>query len=133
MLAGEMVKAVVLVKNASSSNWPSKRDEKGHRVVNLSYHWLDRRGDVVVFDGLRTPLPHDVAAGESVRLDAAIQAPDRAGKYTLEVTLVQEGVAWFSERDGGKLSLPIVVVEGNAGDPGASEKRVRAESKAPVE
>jgi cell division septation protein DedD len=109
--AGETVTAEVLVKNSSKNDWPSKPDEKGRRAVNLSYHWIDRRGDVVVFDGLRTPLPYDVAAGESVRLNASIRAPDRAGKYTLEVTLVQEAVAWFPERDGAKLTIPIVVVE----------------------
>jgi cell division septation protein DedD len=132
MTAGQRLSAEISVKNASKNTWPSNPDGKGHRAVNLSYHWLDRRGDMVVFDGLRTPLPHDVGAGEAVRLNAVIKAPDRAGKYTLEVTLVQEAVAWFPEREGDKLSLPIVVVDGNSGVTGTFEKHVGAESKTPV-
>ena len=82
--------------------------------MNLSYHWFDRTGAVVVFDGLRTPLPHDVQPGESVQLRATIQPPDRAGQYTLEVTLVQETVAWFPERDGDKLTRSVNVINSNS-------------------
>jgi cell division protein FtsN len=109
MIAGQRVSANVTVKNISSRTWPSKPNEKGQYAVALSYHWLDRKNRTVVFEGLRTPLPHDVGAGESVQLNAAIQAPDRAGRYTLEVTLVQEFVAWFPERDGDIVALPINV------------------------
>jgi hypothetical protein len=37
-----------------------------------------------------------------VTLRAAIRAPEKAGEYMLHVTLVQEGVAWFSEKYGAK-------------------------------
>jgi cell division septation protein DedD len=77
--------------------------------VNLAYHWLDQKGRMVVFDGERTPLPHDLKPGESVTLKALIQPPEKAGSYTLEITLVQEGVAWFPEKGGGKLSIPVEV------------------------
>jgi hypothetical protein len=109
MVAGETVLADVTIKNASSKTWPSKPDPRGRNAVNLSYHWLDRRRQVVVFDGLRTPLPRDLNPGESVTLRAAIRAPEKTGEHLLHVTLVQEGVAWFSERDGGQLSIPISV------------------------
>src|SRR6185503_12419739 len=87
MTVGRRVTAEVTVKNTSKNMWPSKPNEKGRNAVNLSYHWFDRKGTVVVFDGLRTPLPKDVQPGESVQLRATIQPPDRAGQYTLEVTL----------------------------------------------
>ena len=77
--------------------------------MNLSYHWLDRKRQMVVLDGLRTPLPRDLKPGESVTLRAAIRAPEKAGEYMLHVTLVQEGVAWFSEKDGGQILIPISV------------------------
>ncbi|HVO96011.1 MAG TPA: SPOR domain-containing protein [Terriglobales bacterium] len=111
MTVGQTATADVIVKNISKNKWPSKANEKGKNAVNLAYHWLDRNGSMVVFDGLRTPLPHDVQPGESVRLKAMIQPPDRAGEYTLEVTLVQELVAWFPERDGGKLTRSINVIK----------------------
>jgi hypothetical protein len=80
-------------------------------AVHLSYHWLDQKRQPVVYDGLRTQLPSDLNPGESLTLKAAIQAPDKAGEYVLHMTLVQEGVAWFSDRGGGQVSLPVSVVK----------------------
>jgi hypothetical protein len=114
MAADKTVPADISVKNASERTWPSKPDQKGRYAVSLSYHWLDQRGQVVVFDGLRTALPRDVKPGESVKLNASIRTPQHPGQYTLEVTLVQESVAWFPEKDGGKLTLPVTVVEDRA-------------------
>ena len=110
MIAGQQTSADVTLKNASERSWPSKPNQKGNNAVRLSYHWLDRKGRIIVFEGLRTALPRDLGPGESARLNAAIQAPEKAGKYVLDVTLVQEGVAWFPEMNGAKLSLPINVV-----------------------
>ena len=114
MTAGWTATADITIKNTSKSKWPSKSNDKGRNAVHLSYHWFDRKGVVVVFDGLRTPLPNDVQPGESVQLRATIQPPDRAGQYTLEVTLVQESVAWFPERDGDKLTRSVNVINANA-------------------
>jgi hypothetical protein len=109
MIADETVSAHVTLKNISPVTWPSKPDTKDRFATNLSYHWLNQKGAVVVFDGLRTPLPQDVKPGESVTLNAIIQAPEKPGKYLLEVTLVQEQSAWFPEKKGAKLALPIIV------------------------
>lgn len=111
MIAGATVSPTITVKNASDITWPSKSDYQDLNAVHLSYHWLDGKGKVVVFDGLRTPLSSDLRPGESVKLKATIQAPDRPGSYTLEITLVQEGVDWFPDRDGDKLVIPISVVQ----------------------
>ena len=73
---------------------------------------------MVVFDGLRTPLPRDLSPGESVTLRATIRAPEKAGEHVLHVTLVQERVAWFSEMDGGQLSIPVSVAAASAPAPG---------------
>ena len=111
MTSGKTISANITVKNISPVTWPSKPDTKGRYAVNLSYHWLNQKGAPVVFEGLRTPLPKDLKPGESVNLNAAIQAPANPGKYTLEVTLVQEQVAWFPENKGAKLVLPVTVFE----------------------
>ena len=109
--SGQTVSADITVKNVSPVTWPSKPDERGRYAVNLSYHWFDQKGATVVFDGLRTPLPKDLKPGESVDLKAQIQAPAKAGRYTLEVTLVQERAAWFPEKKGARLVLPVTVLE----------------------
>jgi DedD protein len=68
-----------------------------------------------------------------VRLNASIQAPGRAGQYTLEVTLVQEAVAWFPEMDGDKLSLPVRIAQGAREEPQPSGQPLRTAQRAPEE
>ncbi len=109
MKVGEKVLADITVKNTSDVAWPSKPNLKNLYAVNLAYHWINKQGIFVVFDGIRTPLPEDLFPGNSVKLVATIQAPNRRGKYILEITLVQEGHAWFPERGGEKLTIPVNV------------------------
>lgn len=109
MTAGNKLSADVAIRNISKQTWPSQPNAKNLNQVNLSYRWKDPKGRVLIADGVRTPLPRNLAPGESVRLKMNIAAPERPGRYLIEVTLVQEGVAWFDERGGAALSLPIVV------------------------
>ena len=46
---------------------------------------------------MRTDLPASVAPGQSVTVNAVVNAPP-AGTYTIKFDLVQEGVAWFSSQ-----------------------------------
>jgi hypothetical protein len=107
MIVGQTISADVTIKNASTKTWPSKPNQEGRYAVNLSYHWLDSKRQIVVFDGLRTPLPRDLGPGESVTLRATIQVPEKAGAYLLQMTMVQEAVAWFSDSDGGHILIPV--------------------------
>jgi len=113
MTSGKTVAADITVKNTSPVTWPSKPDNKNRYAVNLSYHWLNRKGETIVLDGLRTSLPRDLKSGESVVLKAPIQPPAKPGRYILEVTLVQESAAWFPDKNGAKLALPITVAGGD--------------------
>lgn len=94
--AGSVFTARVTVRNASPLDWHGGHG--GPNALNLSYHWLAPGGAMLVLDGRRTPLPGRVAAGESVSLAAAVEAPGNPGEYVLELDLVQEGVAWFGAR-----------------------------------
>jgi hypothetical protein len=109
MTANESVSADITIKNASTKTWPSKPNQQGRNAVNLSYHWLGPKRQMIVFDGLRTPLPRDLSPGESVTLRATIQAPEKAGQYLLHMTMVQEAVAWFSDNDRGHVLIPVSV------------------------
>jgi hypothetical protein len=111
MIVGQTVSADITIKNTSTRTWPSKPDQNGRYAVNLSYHWLDPKRQIVVFDGLRTPLPHDLGPGESVTLRGTIQAPEKAGAYLIQMTMVQEAVAWFSDSDGGHILIPVSVAQ----------------------
>ncbi|MEP7063119.1 MAG: Wzt carbohydrate-binding domain-containing protein [Betaproteobacteria bacterium] len=102
---GQLVAAQLDVTNLGVGTWPSL----GERSVRVSYHWLDARDAITVFDGERTLLPHDLAAGESVSLWANVRAPDVAGDYRLQLSLVQESIAWLEERGGEVLEIPVTV------------------------
>lgn len=110
MKAGETVTISVTVKNISKETWPATGDlTTGANIVHFSYHWLGRSGNVVIFEGARTRLPHDVAPGGSVSLDATIQVPSTPGEYTLRLTMLQELVTWFEDRGAQPLDIPVTV------------------------
>jgi hypothetical protein len=83
------------IRNTSGVPWPAF----GRRAVFVSYHWMDRQGSIIVFDGLRTTLPRDVVPGEVVELACFLRAPEIPGSMRLAWTLVQEDVAWFDDRN----------------------------------
>jgi hypothetical protein len=91
--AGALATAAVEVENAGAVVWRSGREEG----VHVSYHWLDELGNPIVWDGLRTALPGEVAAGDRVRVELAVRAPIPPGGYRLAFDLVDERRAWFAE------------------------------------
>jgi len=92
---GATARVDVDVRNTGARPWPAS----GEQTVGLSYHWRQPgSGAMIVFDGLRTPLPADLPAGAGARLHALIRAPVRPGRYGLHIDLGHEGVTWFSER-----------------------------------
>lgn len=65
--------------------------------IAASYHWLDERGNAIVWDGLRTPFSGSVEPGERVTVDLGVRAPMPPGPYRFALDLVAEHRAWFSE------------------------------------
>jgi ubiquinone/menaquinone biosynthesis C-methylase UbiE len=70
--------------------------------ICLSYHIYDSNGDIVVWDGYRTPLSrnvplHGVVEQDMIfRMDGNLKNP---GEYTAVITVVQEGMFWFDDID----------------------------------
>ena len=54
------------LQNAGTATWRSR----GGDGVQLSYHWLDDRGNAIVWDGPRRRLPQPVAPGEELEVGA---------------------------------------------------------------
>jgi hypothetical protein len=65
-------------------------------TVNLAYHLYAESGNVYVWDGARTELPHSVGIGQTALVNATVRVPERAGEFTIRFDLVEEGVTWFS-------------------------------------
>lgn len=87
--------STLIVMNSGRERWGAY----GRQMVQVSYHWLTNEGAMLVFEGLRTPLPYDVSPGQSIRLRCFVRVPDVEGGARLLWTLVQEEVAWFDAQD----------------------------------
>lgn len=79
--------------------------------VNVAYHWKDGEGNMLVFDGVRTPVFPKLFPGERRMMNMDIQTPSEAGSYFLELTLVQEGCFWFEHIQPDILQTIAAVVK----------------------
>ena len=101
--AGTLVHAQVEVENAGTATW-----RPGD--VKAASHWLDERGNPIVWDGPRAELPHAVGPGERVTLALALRGPIPPGRYRLELDLVDEHRLWFGEAGSETLARDVDVV-----------------------
>jgi hypothetical protein len=104
--AGALRHVTVEVENAGTAAWRTRGVEEG---LFLSYHWLDERGNPIVWDGRRTPLERAVAPGETLRQALALRAPIPPGRYRLAIDLVEEHRFWLSELGNRPLELEVDV------------------------
>jgi SAM-dependent methyltransferase len=63
----------------------------------LSYHWRHETGETVVWDGLRTLLPRTLRRDDREELVLNVRAPEQAGVYFLEITVLKEHVTWYDD------------------------------------
>ncbi|TML15269.1 MAG: hypothetical protein E6G33_08420 [Actinobacteria bacterium] len=91
------------LENAGTAAW---------RGLNLSYHWLDDRGNPIVWDGLR----HEVSAkpGERLELELFVRSPIPPGSYRLALDLVDEKRFWLAELGNFTPELDVEVVPRDA-------------------
>jgi hypothetical protein len=92
--AGTLVRIEIEVENGGSAPWRTRGAEDG---LFLSYHWLDERGNPIVWDGLRTPLEHTLSPGAILRQALPVRAPIPPGRYRLALDLVEEHRFWLAE------------------------------------
>ncbi len=90
--------------NTSRQKWIVQ----GNNKIRLAYHWLKKTGEVVIHDGIRSSIPHNLNPGDKVEISAKVKAPKAAGEYILEFDMVQEQVAWFGLRGAETLRLDVV-------------------------
>jgi hypothetical protein len=84
--AGTLASARIVVENAGTAAW---------RDLNISYHWLDDRGNPIVWDGIRQPV--NAEPGERVERDLDVRGPIPPGRYRLAFDLVDEHRFWLAE------------------------------------
>jgi hypothetical protein len=102
--AGETIKGEVKLHNHSFRVWSSTDKD---RPDYLSYHWLSKKGAVIVQDGERSPLPRPVGPDEEYDVSLQIRMPDKPGRYVLAIDLVRENTTWFSDAGSTYLRIPF--------------------------
>jgi hypothetical protein len=98
--AGAPATATVELENAGTVTWTPE--------IRLGYHWLDERGNPLVWDGERTIVP-PLAPGERAEVEARVRGPIPPGRYGFAFDLVAELRAWFSEFGGEELRTVVDV------------------------
>jgi hypothetical protein len=101
--AGALTQARAELENAGSAAW---------RSLSLSYHWLDERGNPIVWDGIRTAVY--AQPGERVSVDAWLRGPIPPGRYRLAFDLVEERRFWLAEVGNHSPAFDVDVVPRNA-------------------
>lgn len=97
----------VSVKNDSQRDWPAAKVSGLH----LGGRWLDENGSQVGDPVASVPLPEDLPSKSSLTLRLPVTVPESAGRLTLELDMVDEGLRWFSERrNTSKPSPPLRAV-----------------------
>src|SRR3954465_6571022 len=89
--AGAAQQAAVELENAGPRAGRTRGHEEG---LFLSYHWLDERGNPIVWDGPRTPLHAAIGPGERTRIPLHGRGRRLPGPSRLAADLVQAHRFW---------------------------------------
>ncbi len=110
MVAASDVSLRVRVQNASPEPWPSDPALAPRERVHLSYHWRSPAAEPLPLpEPARITLSRTLRPGDAEIVSCRLRTPDAAGQYLLELDLVEENVAWFSEKGSKPLRVQVVV------------------------
>jgi|SRR4029453_8883251 hypothetical protein len=112
---GQKERILVKVRNASNVFWWARGGETNDRSDNKFYiaignKWRDKDGKLLTEMDDRLGISRDMKPGEEVELPLTVTAPQEPGEYILEVDLVQEQVAWFSDKGSPTAKTKVTVV-----------------------
>ncbi len=112
---GELKTIELVITNDSLYPWPNLYgwgNAKG--AVRVGYYYTQKQSNLKVAQG-RAELPYTLYPGESVTLKINLDTLSNdnnmlePGKYDLNVSLVQEGVAWFFQKGDELITIPVIV------------------------
>jgi hypothetical protein len=114
--SGQKETVRVRIRNASDVMWWARGAPMNPRPDNKFYiaagnRWLKSDGSLLTNMDGRYGINKDLKPGEETEVPLLITAPKDPGEYTLEVDLVQEQVAWFSEKGSPTAKVKITVVK----------------------
>jgi ABC-type polysaccharide/polyol phosphate transport system ATPase subunit len=127
MRVGERAPYSVTIRNSSREVWSGEQDS-GTRMVSVSYHWLDRYGNMHQFMGPRKILPRNLGPGETITIHNFILPPQQAGNFLLELDLAAEGAGWFGAhgKPGPQITVTVLPERGARHNGDFMEKKMEA-------
>jgi hypothetical protein len=113
--AGQKENITVKVKNTSDVIWWQRGGETNDRSDNKFYiavgnRWLDKDGKRTTDTEGHKGVGKDLKPGDETEVPLLITAPKEPGEYTIELDMVQEGVAWFGEKGSPTTKAKVTVV-----------------------
>ena len=113
--AGQKETLQVRIKNASDVMWWARGGEINDRPDNMFYiaagnRWLKPDGALVTNMDGRYGISANLKPGEETEIPLQVTAPKEPGDYLLEVDLLQEQVAWFSDKGSTTTRAKVTVV-----------------------
>jgi hypothetical protein len=114
--AGQVEVINIKVKNISNVIWWQRGGEQNDRSDNKFYiaagnRWLDKDGKLSSETEGHNGIPKDLKPGEETEMPLQITAPKTPGDWTLNLDMVQEGVAWFGEKGSPTTKIKVMVVK----------------------
>jgi hypothetical protein len=106
--AGEELLAEVVARNTGTLAWTALSGGRS-ACLQLGCHFLDNNGQVVLWDGPRTPVMRFIPPGETLLFLVNFAAP-AAGDYLVEWDLVSEAECWFADCGGIVLRNKLKVI-----------------------
>lgn len=116
MRGGQKETVRVKIKNVSDVTWWARGAPINPRPDNKFYiaagnRWLKADGSLLTNMDGRYGINKDLKPGEETEVPLTITAPAQPGDYTLEIDLLQEQVAWFSDKGSATAKTKITVVK----------------------
>ena len=100
--AGTDADGTLVLRNEGTATWRAS--------VHVSNHWLDDRGNAIVWDGVRMPLARPVGPGEELEARIELEVPRPPGPYRIAFDLVEENRFWFAEVGSFSLEVDVEVL-----------------------
>lgn len=113
---GQVAIINIKVKNTSDVIWYQRGGVTSDRTDNKFYiaagnRWLDKDGKLTSETEGHNGIPKDLKPGEETEMALQITAPRQPGEWTMQLDMVQEQVAWFSEKGSPVTNIKVQVVK----------------------
>ena len=113
---GQVAIINIKVKNTSDVIWyprggPTTDRPDATFYIAAGNRWLDKDGKLSSETEGHNAIVKELKPGEDTEMTLQITAPKQPGDWTMQLDLVQEGVAWFSEKGSPVTNIKVQVVK----------------------